>query len=445
MLDGTQSGAQPLGYRIGINIGDIIVEDEDIFGDGVNIAARLEGLTDPGEICVARNVYDQVKAKLDLGFEHLGAREVKNIAEPVTVYRVILDDKAVELVTPVVWEAAKPERRRWLIGAMAVIVPLLAAGGALWWQPWVQDVEPASVERMAFPLPDKPSIAVLPFTNMSDDPDQEYFAQGMTDDLITDLSKVSGLFVISRNSTFTYKDKAVKSRQVAEELGVRYILEGSVRRVGDEVRINAQLIDALTGGHVWADRYDRPLTDIFALQDEVVDEVVSALSVELESGEQSRLHRTYALNPESYDLFLHARTMLPTYIADNDSLLRARLLFERVIEQAHSFPGGYAGLSQTYSLAVMRGYSPTPVEEANEALDMAQKAWDIDEEFELSMLAMANALQITGQPEDAIAILNKLLLSAPSNADAYAQLGRLLIWAGRAEDAIDPINMPRLW
>ncbi len=255
---------------------------------------------------------------------------------------------------------AQPHSTRWKRPVIAAGFAFLVAvsATAIWLRPWAPAVELASVAEMAYPLPDKPSIAVLPFANMSDDPNQEYFAQGMTDDLITDLSKVSGLFVISRNSTFVYKDSAVKIRQVAEELGVRFVLEGSVRRVGDEVRINVQLIDALTGGHVWAERYDRNLRDIFALQDEVVDKVVSALSVELEAGEQDRLHRTYAFTAESYDLFVYARKMLPTYMTDRGHLLRALQLFERIVEQAGGFSGGYAGLSQTYSLAVMRGYRP---------------------------------------------------------------------------------------
>ena len=237
-------------YRIGINIGDIIVEDDDIYGDGVNIASRLESLAEPGGICVRRNVRNQVRDKLDLDYEDRGEIKVKNIARPIRVFSVVLDDKAKALVTPVVAAPIKTGHRRWLAMAAVLVLGLVAAGGLAWWQPWAPDVEPASLERMAFPLPEKPSIAVLPFTNLSDDPSQEYFADGMTEDLITDLSKISGLFVIARNSSFSYKGQQVTVRQVAEELGVRYVLEGSVRRAGDQVRINAQLIDATTGGHL---------------------------------------------------------------------------------------------------------------------------------------------------------------------------------------------------
>ena len=232
--------------RIGVNLGDVIVEGDNLLGDGVNIAARLETLADPGGICLSRSVFDQVKKQLDLGYEDLGEHEVKNIAEPVRVYRVLTDPAAAGKVIG----ATKPATPAWKrVALAAAVVVLVGVAGAVGWQrPWEPKVEPASVERMAFTLPDKPSIAVLPFTNMSGDPEQEYFADGMTDDLITDLSNISGLFVIARNSVFTYKGKPVKVRQVAEELGVRYVLEGSVRRAGDQVRVNAQLIDAVTGG-----------------------------------------------------------------------------------------------------------------------------------------------------------------------------------------------------
>jgi TolB-like protein/class 3 adenylate cyclase len=270
-------------YRIGINIGDIVVEGDDIYGDGVNVAARLEGLAEPGGICVARNVFDQVKDKLDFGFEDLGEQSVKNIDEPVAVYRVLFDGQSPGMRPKPTHRGLTPVQ---LVVAAVVVVLIAASGASVIWQPWAPDVEPASMERMAFPLPDKPSIAVLPFTNMSDNPGQEYFADGMTEDLITDLSKVSGLFVIARNSSFGYKGKSPKVRQVAEDLGVRYVLEGSVRRVGDEVRINAQLIDATTGGHLWAERYDGSLADIFALQDKVLREIVGALALNLTENEE---------------------------------------------------------------------------------------------------------------------------------------------------------------
>ncbi|MEE8212770.1 MAG: adenylate/guanylate cyclase domain-containing protein, partial [Acidiferrobacterales bacterium] len=208
-------------YRIGINIGDIIVEGDDIYGDGVNIAARLESLAEPGGICVRRNVRNQVRDKLDLDYEDRGEIKVKNIARPIRVFSVVLDGKAEALVTPVVAAPIKTGHRRWVVAAAVLVLGLVAAGGLAWWQPWAPDVEPASLERMAFPLPEKPSIAVLPFDNLSGDPEQEYFADGITNDIITDLSRFGDLVVIAAQSTFTYKGKPVKVQQVAEELGVR--------------------------------------------------------------------------------------------------------------------------------------------------------------------------------------------------------------------------------
>ncbi len=266
-------------YRMGINIGDIIVEGDDIYGDGVNVAARLEGLADPGGICISRPVHTQIKGKVDLAFEDLGEQQVKNIPEPVRVFKVLLDAPIAEH-TAAPAPAAK-RSLRWPLVAAGLAVLAIVAGIAFWQRPWEPREEPASEANMAFPLPDKPSIAVLPFNNMSDDASQDYFADGMTEDLITDLSKISGLFVIARNSSFSYKGQQVKVRQVAEELGVRYVLEGSVRRAGDEVRINAQLIDAMTGGHLWAERYDGTLEDIFDLQDQVTEQIVAALAISL--------------------------------------------------------------------------------------------------------------------------------------------------------------------
>jgi adenylate cyclase len=252
-------------FRIGVNVGDIVIDGDDLQGDGVNIAARLEGIAEPGGICISGTVYDQVHGKLDLGFSDLGEQEVKNIARPVRAYKVTA-----------VRHAPKQTVRkttRWKKTEITVVLTALlaVAGGLTWWQPWMPDVEPASIDKMLFKLPDKPSIAVLPFTNMSGAADQEYFADGITEDIITDISKISGIFVVARNPTFTYKGKAVKVRQIAEDFGVRYVLEGSVRRAGNKLRITANLIDVINGKHLWAQRYDRDVKDVFAVQTEVAE------------------------------------------------------------------------------------------------------------------------------------------------------------------------------
>ncbi|MGB6282219.1 MAG: adenylate/guanylate cyclase domain-containing protein, partial [Syntrophobacteria bacterium] len=280
-------------FRIGINLGDVIHEEERIYGDGVNIAARVEGLAEGGGICISGTVYEHIKNKLALGYQYLGEHSVKNIPEPVRVYRVLMDPEA---IGKVIGEKRVVPRRGQRVVIAVAIVFLLAVGGVIYWRAASPPVEVASVEKMAFPLPDKPSIAVLPFDNMSNDPKQEYFSDGITEDLITDLSKISGLFVIARNSTFTYKGKAVKVQQVAEELGVRYVLEGSVRKERETVRINAQLVDATTGHHLWAERFDGTFADIFALQDRFTRKSVAALALKLTGDEQRKLTFRYTDN-----------------------------------------------------------------------------------------------------------------------------------------------------
>jgi adenylate cyclase len=235
-------------FRMGINLGDVIEEQDRIYGDGVNIAARLEALADPGGICISKTAFDQVESKLPMGYQFLGEQKVKNIAKPIGAYRVMMDTRV----------TGRGDNK----------------------------IDRASEKRMAYPLPDKPSIAVLPFVNMSGDPEQEYLGDGITESIITAISKLYQIFVIARNSTFSYKNKAVKVQQVAEELGVQYVLEGSVQKSGNKLRITAQLIDALNGRHIWAQRYDRELTDLFAMQDDITMEILQAMRVKLTEGEQ---------------------------------------------------------------------------------------------------------------------------------------------------------------
>jgi TolB-like protein/class 3 adenylate cyclase len=256
-------------FRIGINLGDVIEEGERIYGDGVNIAARVEGLAEGGGICISGTVYDAIEAKLGLEYEYLGEQAVKNIPKPVRVYRVLSFPGA---AAHRVVKAKKAVGRKWRNVFLAIAMILFVGAVVATWHFTPPPGEVASVEKMAFPLPEKPSLAVLPFDNLSGDASQDYFSDGITESIITALSNVSNLFVIARNSTFTYKGKPVKVQQVAEELGVRYVLEGSVQRSGDRVRITAQLIDALTGHHLWAEQYERTFGDIFALQDDITEQ-----------------------------------------------------------------------------------------------------------------------------------------------------------------------------
>ena len=276
-----RSESRRMDFRIGINLGDVVEEAERIYGDGVNIAARIEGLAEGGGICISGTAFYHIGKRLPLGYEYMGEQEVKNIEKPVRVYRVLMEPEQAGKVI----DEKGPRRTQWRWAAVAAVV--LVAGALALWNFYFRlpPIEPASKEKMTFPLPDKPSIAVLPFDNMSGDPKQEFFSDGITEEIITALSKSPNLFVIARNSTFTYKGKPVKVKQVAEDLGVRYVLEGSVRREGERVRITAQLIDALKGQHLWAERYDREAKEIFALQDEITVKVMTALHIKLQAGD----------------------------------------------------------------------------------------------------------------------------------------------------------------
>ena len=354
--------ARRIEFRIGINLGDIIRDGRDIFGDGVNIAARLEALSEPGGICVSGIVHDQVRDKLDVAFEDMGERQVKNISRPVHVWR-----------------------RR--LGAKPVI--------------------PASTP---LPLPDKPSIAVLPFANMSGDPEQEYFADGMVEEIITALSRIRWLFVIARNSSFTYKGQAVDVKQVGRELGVRYVLEGSVRKAGDRVRITGQLIDAATGVHLWADRFDGSLKDVFELQDRVASSVAGVIEPTLQAAEIRRAAERPTSDPTTYDLYLRALPLWSTY--EKDRIIRALDLLGQAIERAPHYGPALALAAQCYNVLAVSGWTDDSEASHRKAIDLARQAlrWAPDDPD-----ALANAgfvLGVLGEDIDlAIASIIGLLLS----------------------------------
>ncbi len=338
-------GNRKMQFRIGINLGDVIQEEERIYGDGVNIAARLESLANPGGICISKTAFDQIESKLPYGYEFLGDQTVKNIAKPVSAYRVLMEPRVTVAGEPEKEKRSPARRMPTLLGAVAVLVLAVAVGV---WQFYIRrpSVEPASVEKMAFPLPKKPSIAVLPFNNLSGDPDQEYFCDGMTEDLITDLSKISGIFVIARNSTYAYKEKPAKIRQVAEELGVRYVLEGSVRKADKQIRINAQLIDAVTGHHLWADRYDGNLDNVFALQDKITQKIIGALAVKLTANEKKQIALRGTDNIDAYDAFLQGWDY---YLRSTpDAFRKAIPFFEKAVELDPNYGVAYAALALTY-------------------------------------------------------------------------------------------------
>ena len=379
-------------FRIGINLGDVIEEREKIFGDGVNIAARMEGLANAGGICISGSVYDQVENKLDLEYEFLGEQSVKNIAKPVRAYCVKMEDGT--------WHHK-------------------AAGETK--------------------LPDKPSIAVLPFTNISEDPGQEYFSDGITEEIITSLSKVTGLLVIARNSTFTYKGKPVKVQQVGQELGVQYVLEGSVRKAGERVRITAQLIDAKTGHHLWAERYDRHLTDIFAVQDEITVNIVRAMQVKLTEGEQAcEWLKHGSSNIEAYEKGMKGMEDFRFFSPEGN--VRARQLFEECISLDPDYPGPHVMLGWTHLTDVMNGWSKSPEESIVRALGYAQKALSIDDSQADAYALLGNVYLFQRQFGKAIEEGERAIVLNPNGADYHVWLAMILTSAGRPREAVDLVK-----
>jgi adenylate cyclase len=420
-------------YRIGINLGDVIQEKERLYGDGVNIAARLEGLAEPGGICISRTAFDYIESKLPYGYEYIGDQMVKNIARPVGVYRVLMDPRVTVAEAP---EEKKPpwvRRMPILFGAVAVLVLAVAV---LLWQFYMRrpSLAPASVAKMAFPLPDKPSIAVLPFVNMSGDPEQEYFSDGLTEEIITALSRIRNIFVIARNSTFNYKSKPVKVQQVAEELGVRYVIEGSIRKAEDRVRITAQLIDALTGHHLWAERYDRKLEDIFAIQDEITEEIVTALDVKLIRGEQARLWRKSIKDPEARDHYYRGREIV--YRFTKEAATEARNLFQRVIELEPDSPLGYAWEAWTHYLDAWRGWGKDPAWSLKRAGELAQKAVSLDDNNADAHSLLGWIYLLEGQFEKAIAEGERAVAISPNGADVAFRAAHTYMLYGRPDEAI---------
>ncbi len=422
-------------FRIGINLGDVIEEGERIYGDGVNIAARVENLAEGGGICISGSAYEQIENKLVLGYEYLGEHTVKNIAKPIRVYRVPMEPKTVTMVSKEKGAGLK----QWQRAALAVVVFLILGAGALtiwnfYLRPSPPPVEVASVEKMAFPLPDKPSIAVLPFVNMSGDPEQEYFSDGITEDIITSLSKIPRLFVIARNSTFTYKGKPVKVQQVSEDLGVRYVLVGSVRKAGDRVRITARLVNATTGGQLWAENYDRELKDIFSLQDEITQEIVVALKVEMREAELERVRRIPTDNLTAYDSFLRGMEYFSRFTKEAND--RAQQMFERAIELDPEFAAAYAFLGLLYWKDWKFQWDPSP-QALERAFELAQRAVTLDDSLPVAHRLLGDLYLLKKQHEQAIAEAERAIALDPNDASGYATLGFILNSMGKPEKAIE--------
>jgi len=465
-----------LEFRIGINIGDVVHDGDRIYGDGVNIAARIEGLADPGGVCISRSAYDQIQKQVGFEYAYLGEQIVKNIDDPVRVYKVLMAPTDVD--KPVV-EEREPIKVKWIAAVAAVtsIIILIIVWQLFDKKPMVLKEE--AIQHLTSVSSDKPSIAVLPFTNMSNDPDQEFFTDGMTDELITNLSKISGLLVISRNSSFVYKGKTLPIKQVASELKVKYVLEGSIQRAGDQVRIRAQLINGATDHHIWAESYDAIMENIFDLQDKITKNIASVLEVKLTTKEQNRLAAKETANIEAYDAFVkgwdHLRRETP------DELEKAISLFEEAIKLDPMYSRAQAALAWAYlsyslrfkwqdnfyqhnlyrlmarkhlELAMRNPTSTAHLvaskmalfrRQYEESIAQAELALAFDTNDPESNLNMALVLMATGKPDEGLEFVNKTLQLDPRNMGAplaaagmaYFILGDLQKAATMTERAID--------
>jgi adenylate cyclase len=378
-------------FRIGIHQGDIVVEDGDILGDGVNIAARLEGLAEPGGICVSARVQEDAAGRLDLAFEDIGEQQLKNIARPVRAFRV------------------RPNR--------------------------VADARHTLGSSLA--LPDKPSVAVLPFTNMSNDPEQDFFADGIAEDIITALSRYPSLFVIARNSSFTYKGRAVDVKQVGRELGVRYVLEGGLRKSGNRIRVTAQLVEAETGKHVWAERYDRDLADIFALQDEITEAVTIAIAPAIADAEQQRAMRKPPSNLDSWAAYQRGLWHSSKATAEDNAL--AQRFFQQAIDLDPTFSGAYVGLAIAQAQAAdfqTRGRAETM--SSTELL--ARRAVALDGADAEACSLLANTLWCRGDYEGALAEAERAMAMTPNLAFAHHMFGTALIFSGRPKEGLSALE-----
>jgi adenylate cyclase len=395
-LENETAADKRIEYRVGVNLGDIIVDGDDIFGDGVNVAARLQEIAETGGVCISDKVHTEVRGKVSVEFSDGGAQMVKNISEPVHVWR-------------------------WSPNQQATAKPVVTGPD-----------EPLS-------LPDKPSIAVLPFDNMSNDPEQEYFADGMTEDIITALSKVRWLFVIARNSTFTYKGQAIDVTRVSQELGVRYVLEGSIRKAGNRVRITAQLIDATNGNHVWAERYDRGIEDVFTLQDEMTQTIVSAIEPELGNVERERILRK---PPESLGAWeSHQRGMWHIWRSTREDVDKAEVFFRRALELTPDFGAAWAGLAYVnyewvlYNFGVKDGMPRDEI--LQQGVEYGRKAIAADERDFFAHIALARVLTLMGEFEEATEQSRLALDLNPNSAHAHHALGAVYCYAGRPKEAIE--------
>ena len=427
-------------FRIGINLGDVIEEGDRIYGDGVNIAARLEALANPGGICISKTAFDHIETKLPLGYEYLGDQTVKNIAKPVGAYRVLMEPR---ITVAGEKEKAKLfpfwQKKAILAGSVALVVVVIVA--VIWnfyFRP--PPMEVASEEKMVLPLPDKPSIAVLPFEVLGGDPEQDYFAAALTDEVITRLSMFRDIFVIARNSVLTYKGKSTTAQQVGQELGVSYIMTGSVRKGEDKITITVKVVDAASGHHVWAHRYERDLKDIFAVQNEIAASIVGVLGGP--QGQISNVLKRTALkrtdNLTAYDLVLRSDELNITWTKEDNA--KARQLLEEAIRLDPNYAFAYTTLAWNYGLAYLLKFGPSPEEDLQKGFELAKKAVSLDESDAESHWVLGYIYLMKGEHERSLETYERARALNPNYADLLAEMGYALTYSGRAKQGLAQVK-----
>ncbi len=423
-----------MAFRIGINLGDVIEDGDRIYGDGVNIAARIEGLAKSGGICISGSAYEQIQNKVPVGCEFIGKQTVKNIATPVPVFRIWKDPQATACT---VASTARPKpKKSYLTAAVAAAIVLIAAAAVVVYQAKSPPLQVS--EDVASPLDNlatgRASIAVLPFTNLSDDPNQDYFSDGITNDIITDLSKFSGLAVTASNTSFKYKGKSPDIRELGQTLNVKYILEGSIQKAGDHVRINSQLIDTATGNHLWADRFNRRIEDIFELQDEIVETTVKKLAVKVNQSERAMAMRKSTGNLKAYDYYLQAYHH--HYQRTLDGNIKARQLFQEAIALDPNYAAAYVGLAQVRERAVNFGYTEFPNVVLQEALDLAKKAVQLDYSNASAHGELGYLYMRYGEYDLARSELQKAIELNPNDYISYRHMGAVLLYSGHPDESL---------
>ena len=422
-------------FRIGINLGDVIEDGDRIYGDGVNIAARLEGLAKGGGICISGNTYEQIQNKVPVGCEFIGNQAVKNITNPVPAYRIWKD---LDATTCTVHVAVQRKPKKAVLTVAAVVVILLGGGAAFMkYSPFSTSPPPGdhAARSLGNLSPAKPSIAVLPFTNLSNDADQEYFSDGMTNDIITDLSKFRELAVTASTTVFKYKGKTPNIKELGDKLNVKYILEGSVQKAGDRVRINAQLIDTASGNHIWAQRFDRQIGDIFELQDEIIETTVRKLAVKVHQSERALAMRKSTGNLEAYDYYLQAYHH--HYQRTLDGNIEARKLFQKAIEIDPNYAAAYVGLAKVRTWFVNFGYTEFPNVVLQEALDLAKKAVQLDDSNAGAHGELGYIYMRFGEYDLAESELQKAIDLNPNDYISYRHMGAVMLYSGRPDGALE--------